>query len=382
MKNFTYVSLLAGAALFFSAPLTFAAVTNDSTNYFTFNEGTGQTAADSMGGKNGNLTGTSTGFGFASGVVGTALGMDGTQGESVVLPDGFLSGSQGSIVLWLKVNSLSDRNIIFSARSTLDTHIYAALMIDHEGRPQLQFRTTTDGADQKVQGTTILNKNEWYQLVLTASGQNYQMFVNGEASTVAGYNIGRWFPDFTNHTFSYRIGSLESGVINGVFDGYLDDFRIYARPLTQGDVTALYNGGNPGTPDAPLAVKQALAAKAAAAASVSPVTEIALGVPSTTSPVVISPVVVTPPVNIPLPHTQVKAPMVTLIRNLSVGAHGDDVRAFQLFLIQKGYLASQYASGYFGMLTKTAAIKLQKELALPQTGFIGAMTRAKLSTSN
>ena len=377
MKSFKQIVLFSGAMLFGFTTFAHAAI-DDYTHYFTLNEGTGQTVADSVGGPSASLTGTSTGFGWASGVAGTALGLDGTQGESVVLPDGFLSGSQGSIVLWLKVNSLTDRNVIFSARSTIDNHIYAALMIDNEGRPQFQFRTTTDGADQKIQGSKTLNKGEWYQLVFTASAQNYQLFLNGEALSVAGYNTGRWFPELVSHVLAYRIGSIESGVLNGVFDGYLDDFRVYARPLTQDDVTALYNGGNPGTPDMPLVAKQALAAKAAAA---SLVTEVVLG-GGTTTLVVTPPALPTVTTTVVPPTAQEKGVPFLLTRNLSVGTRGDDVRAFQALLIQKGYLGAQYATGYFGMLTKTAAIKLQASLALPQTGFVGPMTRAKLGASN
>src|SRR3989338_5298388 len=255
----------------------FASVT-DYTNYFTFDEGTGWSVGDSVGGQNGSLTGTSTGFGCASGQAGTALGMDGKTGESVVLPNGFLAGSQGSIVLWFSLNDLTDSNILFSGKSTSDYYIYAALRVNYEGRPEFLFRTTTTGADQKAQGMgTMLNKNEWYQLVLTANAVGYRMFVNGEEISVAGDNIGRWIADLTNHTFMYRIGSLESYPLSGTFNGYIDDLRFYNRALTPDDVTVLYNGGDAGTPDAPLAAKQALAAKAAlAVASSTPVTNVVL----------------------------------------------------------------------------------------------------------
>ncbi|OGZ06610.1 MAG: hypothetical protein A3C93_00360 [Candidatus Lloydbacteria bacterium RIFCSPHIGHO2_02_FULL_54_17] len=256
MKNPLLLSVYVGAFMFFAAGTAFAA-TDDYAHYFGFDEGTGRTVGDAKGGQNGVFTGTSTGFGWASGMVGTALGMDGKDGESIVLPDAFLSGSQGSIVVWFKLNSLSNGNIIFSGRSTTDNYIHAALMVDFEGRPQFAFRTTTGGVDRKAQGSRILNKNEWYQIVFTADGQSYHMFVNGEEVTVGGDNIGKWFPDLTNHTLSYRIGSLSSNIVNGVFDGYLDDLRIYGRALTSSDVAALYNNGSPGTPGLPVAAQPA-----------------------------------------------------------------------------------------------------------------------------
>lgn len=384
MKKFTYLSLLVVTVIFFSAGQAFAAV-NDYTNYYAFDEGTGRSVGDAAGGQNGSLTGTSTGFGWASGMIGTALGMDGLSGESVALPDGFLRGSQGSIVLWLKLNTLTDRNIIFSGHSTTDNYIYAALQIDHEGRPQLVFRTTTDGVDQKVQGSKILNKNEWYQLVLTANSLTYRIFVNGEEISVAGNNTGRWIPDFTNRTLAYHIGSLDSNPLSGVFDGYLDDMRMYARALTQDDVTALYNGGSPGTPGTPLAAKQT------AAPSDIAVTEVTLpSAPTSTQ--------ATAPVD-PIAVLQAKikeltdqlvllkattlgnnAAIAPFLNNLSVGTRADDVTRLQFILIGEGFLAQGLSTGYFGQLTKAAVIKFQTKHGLPATGFFGPMTRAKVET--
>jgi len=46
-------------------------------------------------------------------------------------------------------------------------------------------------------------------------------------------------------------------------------------------------------------------------------------------------------------------------RSLSSGLSGDDVVALQKTLIAQGYLASGYATGYFGPLTQTAVEKFQ-----------------------
>lgn len=292
MQKFFIV--LVGGLMFFSAPLAFAAI-DDATHYFTFDEGTGRSVGDAKGGQNGVMTGTSTGFGWASGVAGTALAMDGLDGESIALPDGFLTGSQGSISLWFKMTTLSSRNIIFSGRSTTDNYIHVTLMVDYEGRPQLMFRTASDGADRKAQGNKVLNRNEWYNLVLTANGLSYRMYINGEEVLVGGDNTGRWIPDMTHHTLRYRIGALSSNVLSGVFDGYLDDLRFYGRPLDMADVAALYNDGNPGTPGYPVL---------AGATSTATTQEVALETPPATVPPVATPVTVTPPtVTTPAPPT-------------------------------------------------------------------------------
>src|SRR4051812_25559133 len=99
----------------FAVPFTVsAATTTDYVNQWSFDEGTGMSANDSVGGKNGVMTGSSTGFGWASGKSKTALGMDGTAGTGVALPNDLLSGSAGTVSVWFKYNSRSDHNIIFS----------------------------------------------------------------------------------------------------------------------------------------------------------------------------------------------------------------------------------------------------------------------------
>lgn len=256
-RLFSTLRVFIVAVLFISALPAFAA-SDDQINYWTFDEGTGHSVNDAVGGQNGVLTGSSTGFGWAGGKIGTALGMDGGAGESVALPDGILKGSQGSVALWFKLNTLSERNVLFSGRSTTDNNIYIAITVDRDGRPQLQFRNTSTGADQKAQGATILNTNEWYHLVFTANTQTYRMYVNDQEVSVVGNNTGRWFPDLTNQTLSYRIGALDATPLSGVLDGYIDDVRIYGRALDSSDVTELYQKGNSSGPTVPLAIRPML----------------------------------------------------------------------------------------------------------------------------
>ena len=65
--------------------------------------------------------------------------------------------------------------------------------------------------------------------------------------------------------------------------------------------------------------------------------------------------------------------------NLFVGSKGSDVTALQQFLIDSGYSIPAGATGYFGSQTKTAVIAYQKANKLPQTGFVGSLTRAELN---
>jgi hypothetical protein len=222
-------------------------------NYWPLDEGIGRETRDMVGGKNGTLFGSSPGFGWASGKVGVGLAMDGVTGEGVILPEGFLSGGSGSVSVWFRLNQLTDRNILFSGRSTSDHSVYMALLIDREGRPMVQMRETASNPDRRTQGATILNKNEWYHLVMTVDSQKrFRFYVNGVEHDVAGDGLPRWFGDLTNQKLAYRIGSLDSSPLSGSLDGTIDDVRIYDTVLTPSEVEAIFNETNEMGPTVPV----------------------------------------------------------------------------------------------------------------------------------
>lgn len=70
---------------------------------------------------------------------------------------------------------------------------------------------------------------------------------------------------------------------------------------------------------------------------------------------------------------------VTLDRDLSRGMSGDDVRTLQIFLMDRRLLAAGNNTGFFGPLTENAVIQFQASVGLPQTGFVGPLTRAQIN---
>ncbi|MDE2040823.1 MAG: peptidoglycan-binding protein [Patescibacteria group bacterium] len=74
----------------------------------------------------------------------------------------------------------------------------------------------------------------------------------------------------------------------------------------------------------------------------------------------------------------------TFSNNLTVGSTGADVVALQTWLIQNGYSipaisSGAAAKGYFGAQTKTAVMAYQAAHGIPNTGFVGPLTRAALN---
>ncbi len=68
----------------------------------------------------------------------------------------------------------------------------------------------------------------------------------------------------------------------------------------------------------------------------------------------------------------------TIDSNLKYGSRGLEVTELQEFLIDKGFLTGQPTGNFFA-LTKKAVIAYQKSVALPQTGFVGPMTRQMIN---
>lgn len=69
----------------------------------------------------------------------------------------------------------------------------------------------------------------------------------------------------------------------------------------------------------------------------------------------------------------------SLNRNLFAGSSGSDVRWLQEFLRDEEVYPEARITGYFGPLTRAAAIRFQQKHGIfPQIGYVGAKTRAKI----
>lgn len=72
-------------------------------------------------------------------------------------------------------------------------------------------------------------------------------------------------------------------------------------------------------------------------------------------------------------------PKKLFLRNLDIGARGEDVKRLQNILLARGFLFGDI-TGYFGILTKTAMLAFQADQGLPSVGNVGPRTRALLNT--
>ena len=81
------------------------------------------------------------------------------------------------------------------------------------------------------------------------------------------------------------------------------------------------------------------------------------------------------PKNVVVAAPQSPAATPLFVKNISLGARGDDVLRLQQFLIAQMFLAGE-ATNYFGKSTETALMKYQKTAGIsPANGSLGPKTR-------
>ena len=67
-------------------------------------------------------------------------------------------------------------------------------------------------------------------------------------------------------------------------------------------------------------------------------------------------------------------------KDLTIGSSGADVTTLQNFLISKGFLSSEFATGYFGPLTRASVSAYQTSKGIsPADGYFGPVTRANVN---
>ena len=199
--------------------------------WYKFDETTGSSAADSSGNtRTGNLNG---GYShISSGKIGYALGLDGSSGY-VVLPSGMLSSvSDFTVTAWVYLNANYTWNRIFDFGSGTGSYMFLSPM---GGGGKLRYAITVGTGEQIVDGTSALPTGSWQHVAVTQSGSTCTLYVNG---TQVGQNAGITNkPSGLGSTTQTWIG--RSQWPDPYFNGNIDDFRIYSRALSAGEVATI-----------------------------------------------------------------------------------------------------------------------------------------------
>ena len=177
------------------------------------------------------ITGTITGATFTTGNVGTyALSFDGSSYVAFGNPSALQLGDTAqSFSFWIKTTNAN--GYIWSKNNS------------GAGALQLQLFNgrlyTYKGGFTQDSSTNTYNDGNWHHVVVTYSGSRIDYYkdgsANGSDTSIAGT---------ISDTLSAYLGIRSDLDANYRYNGLLDDFRIYNKVLSSGEIATLYAKGN------------------------------------------------------------------------------------------------------------------------------------------
>ena len=192
-------------------------------------------ATDSVGSFPGTIAGTPT---YSSGRTGQAISLDGAN-DYVTLPNGAASYHEISISTWVYWNGGGNFQHIFDFGNSTSQYLY---LTPNTGSG-MRFKITNGASSQQVDYATALPIGRWVHVAVTLSGSTGTLYINGTA--VATNNAFTLAPDAFNPSHNY-IGNSQFS--DPLFNGQIDDFRIYNYALSAAEVGGIVASIPPPTP--------------------------------------------------------------------------------------------------------------------------------------
>lgn len=215
--------------------------------WWKLDETNSATAADSAGASHGDRRGyASTTAGWMPGVAGGALDFDGADDaiSLTTVAGNFQSLAQGTLALWFRTNTASERTLFSFARSTQTGRNVRLFLRDGTLRYDIGHDA---GPDEPSLGTTLLvNDNLWHHAAVTVdAAQRLTLYVDG----VPLVSAQRQFFGAVNGINTGGIGRFNNGTgVGSYWRGQIDDIRVYNRPLNAAEVQSLATVGGASAP--------------------------------------------------------------------------------------------------------------------------------------
>ncbi|NBH09323.1 LamG-like jellyroll fold domain-containing protein [Amycolatopsis sp. SID8362] len=234
------LAVLAALTLFSALPVTTAAAGPEPglVGHWTFDDGSGSTAADTAGDHPATLN---AGAGWGPGIRGGALTTDGTSGFADAGAPVLDTTKSFSVSSWVKLDKTSGFQTFVSVDGTQVSNFF--LQFRDDSRRFAFTRLAGDApADGVVAGANFDPvAGQWYQLtgVFDAAASTLSLYVDGTRQTTVAAPAG-WAG--TGHLVIGR-GKYGGNPVDYV-DGSIDDVRAYAGALTPADAARLAIAGH------------------------------------------------------------------------------------------------------------------------------------------
>jgi rhamnogalacturonan endolyase len=194
--------------------------------------------ADASGANNtAKLLGISGSYSLTPGINASALKLNGgNSGGYAKLPAGIVSSlNDFTVSAWVKPDAANNWARIFDFGTGPKVYMFLTARVGTSGNP-LRFAISTSGsAGEQVINGPALASGVWTHVAITLSGNTATLYVNGRSSASnANVTLRPSSLGFTTNNF---IG--KSQFADPLFQGSIDDFRIYGRALSAAEVLAL-----------------------------------------------------------------------------------------------------------------------------------------------
>ncbi|KND48704.1 MAG: putative glucanase [Parcubacteria bacterium C7867-003] len=219
--------------------------------FWTLDQTSGTNALDTSGNSYNGTLFNYTGSSWTTGKVSNALNFDGIDDQVKISNATALTSLTGlTVSAWVNPRGSggngSGAGTIVSKRGVVGSSARFRLMMGSDGT-SLQFNSaySTVGGSWKTP-TGSLPLNSWHHVVLTYTHEDVnsipKIYINGVLQTLTTLTTPSGTA-ISDDDIIY-IGSRGINATSGVFDGTIDQVRIYEREISSGEVTNLYNSEN------------------------------------------------------------------------------------------------------------------------------------------
>lgn len=216
--------------------------------YYKLDEASGNPVDSSGGGY--NLTNVNTAT-FSAGKLNNGANFVSASSQQFTIPSGLPdlnSNTAFSFSFWIKTSSTGAQFI--STRCDGSAFAQWNIMANPtSGRILFEISPANSSANRmSVKNTTgnVINDGSWHHVVITKNAtrltSGVKIYIDGTSATIVDDTTNTLSSDAPTGTAG-AIGSRTT-TFGSYFDGSLDEFGIWNRELTSGEVTSLYNSGS------------------------------------------------------------------------------------------------------------------------------------------
>ncbi|MFC1788220.1 LamG-like jellyroll fold domain-containing protein, partial [Patescibacteria group bacterium] len=221
-------------------------------SYWGMEEGTGAVIADSLNGNPGILV---NGLLWTTGQLGNALTFDGID-DFVDLSSRvteFNSAAPKTFSTWVKTTNDNPQTVYFvgdksandNTRIILGNNVTSSLVDE-----MITLVSAKDSVSQYIRGYTTADRSElydgtWHYLVVTWSGTELEIYLDGNSKTVSG-SSGVNPGVYGEHTDADTVmlgAKHTNNALSSFLNGSMDDSAVFNRVLTPSEITGMYTNG-------------------------------------------------------------------------------------------------------------------------------------------